>query len=346
MINKNFNSIFVLLLTLGVTFTSCSDDDDDNNDGGDNYDSVTLYASNNSNGNISVYDFESEQNIETKTLITSSTAADGIFYDDDSESVYQVSRSNNSIEGFANIDDLVSGSVLNADFLGTNDMSSPREMAVNGNLFVVADNADVDGDDTTPDGRLFVYTYSGSSFLLRNVITTDFKLWGITFIGNDLYAVVDATSDLAVFNDFLANTTDATVSATKRITIEGIVRTHGITYDGSSDTLIMTDIGDATNVEDDGGFHIISGFTNKFNAVANGDVMAVSGNQVRVSGSSTLMGNPVDVAYDSDNEVIYIAEAGNGGGRILGFSNFSAGGNIAPSFNSTLASASAVYLED
>ncbi|MBF8151080.1 hypothetical protein ITJ86_14305 [Winogradskyella sp. F6397] len=345
MIKRNFNSMCALVLAIGVSFTSCSDDDD--NDGGnDDYDSVTVYASNNSNGNISVYDFESDQMVETKTLITTTTAADGIYYDDDSESVFQASRSGNSLEGFANIDDLVTESILNINFAGTSDMSSPREVAVNGNLFVVADNADVDGDEMTPDGRLFIYSFDGSSFTLRNVITTEFKLWGITFNDNDLYAVVDATNELAVFNDFLSNNTDATVSASKRIAIEGIVRTHGITYDDSTDTLIMTDIGEASNGQDDGGFHIIAGFTNKFNAVSDGETMAVAGNQVRVSGASTLMGNPVDVAYDSDNEIIYIAEAGNGGGRILGFSNFTAGGDIAPTFNSALASASSVYLED
>ena len=345
MINKKINSIFALLLALAISVTSCSDDDDNNN-GSDNYESVSVYASNNSNGNISVYDFESGVNTQSRILITSSTAADGIFYDDDSESVYQVSRSNNSIEGFTNIDDLVNGSVLNTDFTGTNDMSSPREMAVRGNVFVVADNADVDDDVTTADGRLYIYTYSGGAFSLRNVITTDFKLWGITFNDNDLYAVVDATNELAVFNDFLSNTTDTTISASKRIAIEGIVRTHGITYDNDTDTLIMTDIGDASNGQDDGGFHIIENFTNKFNAVGNGETMAVAGNQVRISGAATLLGNPVDVAYDSENEIVYIAEAGNAGGRILGFSNVLAGGNIAPTFNSMLASASSVYLEN
>ncbi|WP_179344797.1 hypothetical protein [Winogradskyella ursingii] len=345
MIKNNLTSIFIIALSLGLSFTSCSDDDGNNNNGNDN--EVTLYASNNSNGNITVYDFEESQTAQTRSLITISTAADGVYYDSSSESVFQASRSGNNLEGFVDIDDLETGSLLDVSFESMSDMDSPREVAVNGDLFVVADNADVDGNDMTPDGRFFVYSFSGGNFTLRNVITVNFAVWGITFNGDDLYAVVDKTNELALFTNFLSNTTDATISASKRIAIEGIVRTHGLTYDTASDTMIMTDIGDAGNAQDDGGFHIIEGFTSKFNAVTDGGTMAVAGNQVRVSGAATLLGNPVDVAYDSENEVVYIAEAGNGGGRILGFSNFdlSAGGNISPTFNSTLASASSVYLD-
>ena len=105
----------------------------------------------------------------------------------------------------------------------------------------------------------------------------------------------------------------------------------------------MTDIALASNGQDDGGFHVIEGFTNKLNATANGGTLALS-SQTRVAGSSTLLGNPVDVAYDAETETVYIAEAGNGGGRILAFNNIGTGGNLTPSFNSTLASASSVFL--
>ncbi len=193
------------------------------------------------------------------------------------------------------------------------------------------------------DGRLFIYERNGNSFTLRNTITTDFKFWGITFIGTDLYAVVDADNELAVFEDFLLNSSDAVVSATKRIVVEGIVRTHGLTYDNDSDTMIMTDIGDAANTQDDGGFHVIHNFTSKFDATDNGETLSV-GQQVRVSGANTLLGNPVDVAYDGNTGTVYIAEAGNGGGRILAFDTIGSGGNLTPTVNNDLAAASAVFL--
>ena len=339
---RNSKLIATLVIMVSFLATSCSDDDSNNN--GDDG-TISLFASNNSDGNITVYDVTSSQSITSKTLITTSTAADGVYYSSNTESVFQASRSGNNLEGFMDVDDLVSGSVINVGVTGTSDMMSPREVAVNGNLFVVADNADVDGDTNTPDGRLYVYTMSNGSFSLRNVITTNFKLWGITFNGNDLYAVVDATNELAIFTNFLSNTSTTTLSASKRIVIEGIVRTHGITYDAGSDVLVMTDIAEALNGQDDGGFHVIENFTNKLNATSNGGTLALS-SQTRVAGSSTLLGNPVDVAYDADSQTVYIAEAGNGGGRILAFNNIGAGGNLTPFFNSALASASSVYLSN
>ncbi|MDO1500776.1 hypothetical protein Q2T40_11605 [Winogradskyella maritima] len=337
---KNLTRLSLAVAIASGTMVSCSDDDTDGNQSAN---STFVYASNNSNGNITVYDVSNSASVSSSSFITASLAADGI-YADGNGTVFQASRTDNGLEGFSISTDLVSGTAVNVSLDGPNDMSSPREVAVNGNLFVVADNADVDGDTNTPDGRLFIYSMSNGEFTLRNTVTTNFKVWGITFNGNDLYAVVDATNELALFANFLAtNTADATVTATKRIAIEGIVRTHGLTYDVASDVMVMTDIGQASNGQDDGGFHIIENFTSKFNSVMPGGTLSVA-QQTRVSGAATLMGNPVDVAYDSATQNIFIAEAGNGGGRILGFSNTDAGGNITPFFNSSLASASSVFL--
>lgn len=334
-----------LLVTLVIAslFTySCDNDDDDTNP--EPSSATMLYASNNSDGNITIYDVTNSANITTKTLITASTMADGVYYDASSDAVVQASRSGMALEGFSNISSVVNNAPITIDITGSDDMDSPREVAVTGNTYVVADNADVDGDDDTPDGRLFIYTKNGSSFTLRNTITTDFKLWGITFDGNgNLYAVVDADDELAIFNNFLSNTTDAAVSASKRIVVEGIVRTHGLAFDAVADVMVMTDIGEASNGQDDGGFHVIDNFTSKFNNTPNGGTLAVS-EQTRVSGSATLLGNPVDVAYDAATETVFIAEAGNGGGRILAFNNIGSGGNISPVVNNSLAAASAVFL--
>lgn len=333
--------LWSVLLAVSFVAFSCSEDDDNGNGGEPT--SKKLFASNNSNGNVTIYDVTDASNISTTSLITTSTMADGIYYDSNTDAVIQASRSGLSLEGFTGISGLVSGTAVSVGITGTTDLVNPREVAVRNNFYVVADSQDVDGDPATLDGRLFVYERSGGSFTLRNTITTDFKLWGITFIGNDLYAVVDADNELAVYTNFLNNSTDATLSASKRIVVEGIVRTHGLTYDGGTDTMIMTDIGDAMNTQDDGGFHVISNFTSKFNATANGETLSV-GQQVRVSGASTLMGNPVDVAYDGETGTVFIAEAGNGGGRILAFGNIGSGGNLTPVVNNDLASASAVYL--
>lgn len=333
----NFKSILTLTCS-ALLFVSCSDDDSD-----PSFAEATLYASNNSNGNVTAYNVSDMSNVSSSTYLTLSTAADGIYYDASSDNVFQASRSGLRLEGFSDVSSLADGATLTQAFASSADMESPREVAVSGNFFVVADNQDVDGDPSTLDGRLFIYQRNADSFTLRNTITTDFKLWGITFIGSDLYAVVDADDELAVYTNFLSNSTDATLSASKRVVIGGITRTHGLTYDMSSDTMIMTDIGEASNGQDDGGFHVISNFSSKFNALSDGGTLAVS-DQVRVSGSSTMLGNPVDVAYHAATGTVFIAEAGNGGGRILSFSDIGSGGNLAPTMNSALSAASSVYL--
>jgi hypothetical protein len=335
---NKYLKVILAVLCSSLILSSCGDDD-----GNPVSVSATVYASNNSNGNITAYDVSDMSSISSKTFLTLSTAADGVYYDGSSDNVFQASRSGLRLEGFTGISAITDGASITQSITGSNDMQSPRELAVSDNFFVVADNQDVDGDLATLDGRLFVYQRSGSSLTLRNIITTDFKLWGITFIGSDLYAVVDADNELAVYTNFLSNSTNSTLSASKRVVIEGIVRTHGITYDASSNIMVMTDIGSATNTQDDGGFQIISNFTSKFSAVANGGTLALS-DQVRVSGASTLMGNPVDVAYYAATGTVFIAEAGNGGGRILSFTNIGSGGNLTPVMNSNLAAASSVFL--
>ena len=342
---KNLQKTIGCMLAATVILSSCNEGD---KNGVKASNTTVLYATNNANGDVTAYDYSNEM-AESTTYATNSSAADGVYFDASTNTILQASRSDKGIEGFQK--GTVSaginlGGIINVSLAidGSNDMESPREMAVNGNMYVVADNADVDKNAATPDGRLFVYQRSGNNFTLRNVITTDFKLWGITFIGNDLYAVVDADNELAVFNNFLSNNTNKTMSASKRIEIEGIVRTHGITYDSDTDTMVMTDIGDAANTQSDGGFQILSGFKSKFNGTPSGGKLALS-QQTKVSGSMTNMGNPVDVAYDGETKTVYIAEAGNGGGRILAFSNISSsGGNMAPSINNSLSAASSVYL--
>jgi hypothetical protein len=299
-----------------------------------------LYTTNNSDGNITIYDVSDMSNVSMQTLVTGSAAADGAYYDASTDAAIQASRSNNSLEGFLDISLLEGDMSVDIDLSGNSDMSSPRELAVSGNFYVVADNADVDGDTATPDGRLFIYQMqSNGSFMLRNTVTTNFKLWGITFINNDLYAVVDATNQLAVFSNFVSsNTSDATVMATKTVAVEGIVRTHGLTYDMMSDTMVMTDIGDASNGTSDGAIHVMTNFMSTLNGTMDGGTISAS-TQTVIEGSNTMLGNPVDVAFDG--ETIFVAEAGNG--MILAFDG-SASGNATPSMSATLASASSVYL--
>lgn len=337
---KKYNFL-TLTFFAAIALVSCSNDDNGGDDGQMANLESQVYATSNTDGNVRRYDNDDSGNTTTTTLITLSTDSEGIYYDQSTDQVTQASRSLLQLNTYADASITPDGVTVEITASSSIDLVSPRDIAVNGNVYVVADNADVDGDPNTADGRLFVYTKSGSTFTLRNTVTVDFAVWGIEFVGNDLYAVVDKTSDIAVFTNFAAtNTTDTTVAATKRITIEGIVRTHGIAFDGG--TMILTDVGDASS-DIDGAFHVITDFETKFNAVADGGTMAVAGNQIRVSGALTLLGNPVSADFDSTTNTVYIAERANGGGRVLSFTDIGTGGNVGPTLNATLSGASSVY---
>jgi len=330
-----------LLLGAVLITASCSSDDEGGSGVVTANSRAELYASSNTDGNVTVYDVRNTSNITTSSFGTASTNAEGIYYDASNDEVTQASRSGLQLNAYGNVLLSTSGIDLTATVSSNAVLVSPRDLAVNGDFYVVADNADVDGDPATADGRIFIFQRTNGNFTLRNTVTTDFAVWGIEFAGNTLYAVVDKTSDVAVFTNFTAsNTTDAAITPTKRITIEGIVRTHGIAL--ANGTLILTDVGDAAS-DNDGGFHVISNFEAKFAAVANGGTLPVAGNQVRVAGAATFLGNPVAAEYDGLNDIIYIAERANGNGRVLAFTNVQAGGDLAPVVNNQLEGASSLY---
>ena len=340
---KNLKTILLGSLVIG-SLAACSSDDDN---GGDNTpptaDSRTeLYASNNNNGNITVFDLEDGT---SKTLLTASLAAEGIYYDADADAVTQASRSNLTLDSYADASVSNDGITLTASLSSEAVLENPRAIAVSGDFYVVADSEDVDGDEATADGRYFIFQRTDSGFTLRNTVTVDFKVWEIAFVGADLYAVVDATNEVALFSNFLStHTTDVSISADKRVAFEGIVRTHGMAYDGT--TMILTDIGAASGdgADTDGGFHVVSNFTSKFSAAADGGMVAVT-DQVRVAGESTLLGNPISAEYDAESNTVFIAEIANGGGRVVSFvgTDFEAGGDVDPATNVALSSASSVY---
>ena len=332
--------ILTVILCSSLFFYSCSEDDDTVNDNEPSDFRAELYVSNNTNGNPTIYDISDLSNISAKNFVTVSTDAEGIYYDESQDDLVQVSRSDLKLNIYKNFSAAEINEVLNVDLESSADLESPRDVAVNGDIYVVSDNADVDDDPNTDDGRFFIYTKSESGFTLRNTVEVAFAVWGIEFVGNDLYAVVDKTSDIAQFSNFTEITTSTVVSPTKRITIEGIVRTHGIGFDDG--TMILTDIGDA-GVDSDGGFHVISNFQSKFDGVADGETLVVANNQVRIAGTNTFLGTPISAEYDADSDIVFIAERANGGGRVLAFENTSAGGNVSPRFNIELSGASSVY---
>ena len=324
--------------TFAVIFTSCGGDDNLNT-GVNTSATAHLYATSHS-GEVKRYDI----NDGTVTNYSvASTDIEGFHYAPEEDFFSIVSRSSNQIESYININAIGAGGTKNPELgmVGTSEFESGRDLAVNRQFYVVSDNTDLDGDETTPEGRLFIYFKGENGFILRNVLITKFKVWGLEFVGNDLYAAVDETNKIAVYRNFIeTHTENRIVTADKIVGFQGLIRVHGLDYDNG--IMVLSDIGEAESATD-GALHIIQDFDAKFSSTANGSFINIE-DQLRISGANTLLGNPVNVVYDAAYNVIFVAEALNNNGRILAFNDAtSISGNISPDLKYELAGASSVF---
>ncbi len=291
-----------------------------------------LYVSSNTSGSITIYDVASTSSITSSSVTVPNADADGIYYDAAADRLIQYDRTNKKLNAYNNAS-MLSGSATPSFSIDV-PAANGRELTVNGSTAVVASNS---------DSALFVFTIGSNSFTLTKSQKIGFESWGIQLVGNTLYAVVDKTSDLAVYENY-SSMGAGDISATKRVTVAGIVRTHGLQYVASKDMMLMTDVADAAS-ETDGALHIINGFSGKLAATANGGTIALA-DQIRIDGTASKLGNPVDVAYDMNNDRIYIAERKTSGGLLLGFDTPSANSQAAPAFNMASPGAAAVYMQN
>jgi len=260
--------------------------------------------------------------------------ADGIYFDAPTDILYQVNRMNGSVNSYSSVSASLSQD-MNPSYLGTSsaNFTNGREMAEsNGRLVVAQDANDANGQSNV----LSVFNASNGVISFDKNISVNINLWGIHADGETLYAIIDNSNELAIFDNFFAQTNSATPSRT--IEVDGLVRTHGLTYIADRDMMLLTDIGAASSATD-GAFIVIRGFTA---ASADGEIS--ESEQIRIGGNNTFLGNPVDIAYDAGADMVFIAERASDGGRVLGFALPSASGNTAPLYNNLFGGASAVYI--
>jgi hypothetical protein len=319
-----------------MVFASC-----DSNDSDDQADpQLSLVTSSNTSGMVTYTDLLAA-NPTVQSYTVSSIDVDGISYNADTDAITFASRTSNQLQTYTGIKsafDAGTASISLSVSGATTEFDNPRETAVSDDYIVVTQDQAVTNGNSN---KLFLYQKGSSGFTLIKTFTVDFKLWGIHMDGDDLYAVVDLTGDLVQFKDFASNAS-GTISATKRVTIEGLTRTHGITYSSSDDVMILTDVASATS-DTDGGLVIIKNFSTVFNASANLGTIATT-NQLRIYGANSLLGNPVDVAYDNVTRNIYVAERLNAGGQVLTFSYPTATGDATPTSVRAEAGVSSIFV--
>ncbi|MEQ9440336.1 MAG: hypothetical protein RIG62_14880 [Cyclobacteriaceae bacterium] len=333
---------FILLAGTTVFFTSCEKGEDIFDDflGKDkdkDMAEMRIFASTNTGGNFTIFDVSDLHDIDITVASTGSMDADGIFYSQDKDIVYQLSRTESMVNGYTDIMDLMGKKDVRPAFSSTSDFTNGREITVEGDMLVVAE----DVDDMN---QLVVYKVYEGALRLDKTYRVHINLWGIQLVNGTLYAVEDGTNNLAVYNDFGSQPDDQNLGADMKVAIEGLVRTHGLNYDAMHDVMVLTDIADAT-VDSDGGFHVIENFSTKL-MDAGDEGMIMMDDQIRVAGDMTYLGNPVDVALSVEAKKIYVAERANGGGRLLIFDYPMESGNMKPIANVNYEGASAVYLDE
>ena len=344
---------FMLSACMAIFFTGCDEDDDD---GGMTTNpaakkEATVYASSNNQDKVSKTEFSEDADGENETsdMSTYTVAyadADGIYYDSDADILYQNDRSNNQLRAYTDFSAKADGSSIDASLstmasatIGTlNPLQNGREIAKSGNKVVIAQSP----LGASVVSSFYIYTKMNDSLYLSNVYLSPVMLWGIQLEGNTMYAIEDNSSNVVAFNDFFNKGIAATLIADMTVSVEGIVRTHGINYDADADVMVLTDIGDAGS-DNDGAFTVITDWNSKMSAAGNGGMISLS-NQIRVEDADGMLGNPVDCAYDSRTDKVYIAERANAGGRIMAYDVPSESGSQSASYNTQFDGASAVYL--
>ena len=335
------------LAIIAISFASCSDDDSMPTP----VDPIPvdptptpavelkLFTSSNTSGAISYTDLLATAPTP-KSFSVSSTDSDGIFYDPFKDQVILESRTNNRVEAYNGLRNAIisSATTLDLSFSSSADFTNAREIAVSGDKVVVAQDQNAGNGNVS---KFYVYQRNTSGFTLLNTYTVDIKLWGIHLDGTTMYAIADNTSDLVVYNNFFSNATGS-ISASKRVTIEGLVRTHGITYSPQDNVMVLSDVGLASSATD-GGLVVINNFTSVLNMTNNMGTIAMN-NQIRVYGPNSMLGNPVDVAYDHVTNAIYVAERLNSGGLVLKFAFPTMSADATPQMSRAEAGVTAVYL--
>lgn len=189
------------------------------------------------------------------------------------------------------------GLIFIADF-GAGDIKVVAQCG-NGSVLYTLEVADVDTDDNDQDappwdvdydpvrGDLYAAMTNGSIAVYRGIRDT----------------LSDAAVGASIDYNFTVNleTLDGTTP------VEASTNLHGIEHVPGQDVLILSDVGDPGS-DTDGKIFLLR---------AAGSLATTEQVDVEISGASTLLGNPVDIAFDGRN--LFVAEKANGGGRILRF---------------------------
>ena len=172
--------------------------------------------------------------------------------------------------------------------------------------------ADIGTSQENAAVRVFSSCAAGDVSPLANVETDGARPWDIHHAAEtDMLFAAFTNGTVGVYDEF-SKTFGA--HGPDRVIVPALhgerisVNLHGVRYDAPSDTLILADVGSAAD-NTDGQLFAIPGA---------GTADGMTDVSRRLAGPATLLGNPVDIAFDGKD--LYVAEKANG--LVLLFVNF------------------------
>lgn len=216
---------------------------------------------------------------------------------------------------------------------------------VDGRNWVIVSDFGTQADGSDASIRVFSKEAGGNVAPIFTTDTDGSRPWDADYDpASDTLFVAFTDGTIGVYDDF--STDGATATAPDRIitpvdagNAQISTNLHGIVFDAVNNVLIVSDVGAAS-----GGGSDTDGSLYVFNSAltASGNVQPTR----LIEGAATLLGNPVDIAYDGTN--LYVAEKANGGGQILLFNAIrTVGGgdpNTAPNASVNFAAAESVSI--
>ncbi|KYL33076.1 hypothetical protein A2I98_15120 [Pseudoalteromonas agarivorans] len=327
-------SALALGIVLGIS--GCSGDDGENGlagtpgadgqDGSDGtngnpgFSAATFILANNGEQNAGTVDLINQNAAKLKTFNT--TANEGIAFDSLGNLIQASDSENGSIKTIcqlANRDDGASFST-NQD----REITGPATTLVNPKGIAIAKNSGLIfiADFGAMQITTFGSAAAGDAAPLATTVT-EAAPWDVDYDHvNDRLYVALTNGDVAVYDNFVSGEFTAmpsrTITPSDADGVQISVNIHGIVYDETTNKLILSDVGSASDATD-GALFVIN---NASTAQGNTSVAR------SISGPATMLGNPVDITLEGSD--LRVAEKSND--AILVFSNIFAGesGDIAP----------------
>ena len=306
----------------GLAGTSGADgqDGNDGTNGNPGFSAATFILANNGEQNAGTVDLINQNAAKLKTFNT--TANEGVAFDSLGNLIQASDSENGSVKTIcqlANRDDGASFST-NQD----REITGPATTLVNPKGIAIAKNSGLIfiADFGAMQITTFGSAAAGDAAPLATTVT-EAAPWDVDYDHvNDRLYVALTNGDVAVYDNFVSGEFTAmpsrTITPSDADGVQISVNIHGIVYDETTNKLILSDVGSASDATD-GALFVIN---NASTAQGNTSVAR------SISGPATMLGNPVDITLEGSD--LRVAEKSND--AILVFSNIFAGesGDIAP----------------